>query len=255
MKRVILFTAFISLFTLVGYAQSTNANALAKQANNPLASIKSISVHNVYTPSMYTLDGSMNTTWLRYAQPIKRVLIRASMPINTINSNGIDKSGLGDFNVFGTYILTKPSSTKQMGIGPILTIPTATSSVLGAGKWQIGAAFAGYFATSPIVQSGILATYQHSFAGKSSRDAVSIATVQPFFMWQLGKGLYLRSTGITVFDFENHNYLLPLGLGIGKVIPVNKLVFNLFAEPQYSVWHKGEGMPKVQVFIGINTQF
>lgn len=255
MKRFILLSALLSLFILPGFAQGTDANALAKQANNPLASIKSVSLHNVYTPSIYAMDGSMNTTWLRYAQPIGKVLIRASMPINTVNSKEIDKSGLGDFNVFGTYIFTEATSPNQFGVGPILTIPTATSSVLGAGKWQIGAAVAAYFAANHTLQCGLLATYQHSFAGASHRNNVNTATIQPFFMWQLGKGLYLRSTGINVFDFENGNYLFPLGLGIGKIITVSKLVFNLFAEPQFTMWHKGDGMPKTQLFIGINTQF
>ena len=255
MKRLFLLTAFLSLFCMSGYAQNTDASAIAKQANNPLASIKSVSLHNIYTPSMYALDGSMNSTWLRYAQPIGRVLIRASMPINTVNVGTLDKSGLGDFNAFGTYILTPPTSPNQMGVGPILTIPTATSSSLGAGKWQIGAAFAGYFAKSHIFQYGILATWQHSFAGDSDRETVHVATIQPFFMWQLGKGLYLRSTAINVLDFGNENYIIPLGLGIGKIVAVNKLVFNLFAEPQFTVWHKSTGMPKTQLFIGINTQF
>ena len=255
MKRFFLLTAFISLFSIPEYAQNTDASAIAKQANNPLASIKSVSFHNVYSPSIYDMDGSMNTTWVRYAQPIGKVLIRASMPINSVNVNGIDKSGLGDFNIFGTYVLTNPTSPNQVGIGPILTCPTATSSTLGAGKWQIGAALAAYFAKDHTFQAGLLATWQHSFAGDDERNEVNVATIQPFFMWQLGKGLYLRSTGISMLDFENENYLVPFGLGIGKIVNMNKIVFNIFAEPQFTVWHKGNGLPKTQVFIGVNTQF
>ena len=256
MKRIFLLTAFISLYSLLSFAQQNeDANAIASQANNPLASIKSISVHNVYTSSVYGMDGSMNTTWLRYAQPFGRILVRASMPINTVNVINTNKSGLGDFNVFGTYILTPPTATKQLGIGPILTIPTATSSLLGGGKWQIGAALAAYIATNPVLQCGLLATWQHSFAGSSHRNTVNLATIQPFFMWQLGKGLYLRSTAINVLDFENGNYLIPIGLGMGKIVKVNKVIFNIFAEPQFTVWHRGEGLPEIQYFIGINTQF
>ena len=255
MKRLLLFTALLGFFALSGTAQTTDASALAKQANNPLASIKSISVHNIYTSSLSSSDGDMNTTWLRYAQPFGRVLVRASLPINTVDAGKIDKSGFGDFNIFGTYILTDPTAHNQWGVGPILTIPTATSSSLGGGKWQIGAAVAGYFAKSPILQAGLLATWQVSFAGKSHRSNIHIASLQPFFMWQLGKGIYLRSSAINVFDFENNHYLVPLGLGAGKIVKVNKLIFNLFAEPQFTVWHKGRGMPKKQFFVGINTQF
>lgn len=255
MKRLLLLSAFISLFSFPLLAQDKEANDLAKQANNPLASIKSVSVHNVYTPTIYGTDATMNAFWIRYAQPIKRILIRASLPVNTLSSEGMHKSGLGDFNIFGTYILSSPTSPNQVGIGPILTIPTATSHSLGAGKWQIGGALAAYFANNPIFQAGLLATWQHSFAGDDDRNKVQIATVQPFFMWQLGKGVYLRSTAISLFDLENGNYAVPLGIGIGKIIRVSKLVFNLFAEPQFTIWHQGDAMPETQYFVGINTQF
>ncbi len=255
MRKILMLTTLLSLSSLFCFAQNKNASSITKNANNPLASTKSISVHNIYSPSIYQSDGTMNTTWFRYAQPIGKVLIRASMPVNTFNLNLEDHSGLGDFNVFGTYILTQPTSPNQLGIGPILTIPTATSSALGSGKWQIGLAFAGYFASNDVIQCGILATWQHSFAGKKERNKVQVATIQPFFMWQLGKGYYLRSTAITVCDFENGNYLIPLGTGAGKIIKAGKIIFNIFAEPQFSVWHKGFGVPKTQIFIGINTQF
>ena len=71
----------------------------------------------------------------------------------------------------------------------------------------------------------------------------------------MGHGFYLRSTGAWAFDLENGHYNIPLGLGSGKVVKVNKVVFNIFAEPQYSVAAKGMGQTKFQTFVGFNTQF
>jgi hypothetical protein len=48
---------------------------------------------------------------------------------------------------------------------------------------------------------------------------------------------------------------VPIGLGIGKVIAKEKVVFNLFIEPQYSLADKGAGWPEWQIFIGLNSQF
>lgn len=253
MKKLLLFIA-IGLISVAGYAQNSDAS-VNKDANNPLATIKSVSVHNIYNPSLYAIDGTANTTWFRYAQPIGRVLIRASMPVNTVNVGELNRSGLGDMNIFGTYILTEPTASSQFGVGPLLSFPTATSSVLGSGKWQVGVAFVGYFASNPTFQTGFLATWQHSFAGKDNRHKVHASSVQPFLMWQLGKGLYMRSSAITILDFEQGNYLIPVGLGMGKVIKINKVVCNLFVEPQFAVWNKGVGLPKTQLFIGVNTQF
>ena len=48
---------------------------------------------------------------------------------------------------------------------------------------------------------------------------------------------------------------MPIGLGIGKVIPREKVIYNVFIEPQVSVADKGAGWPKWQIFVGFNNQF
>ena len=201
------------------------------------------------------MDGTANTAWFRYAQPFGRVLMRASLPINSFDLSTQVRSGLGDLNIFGTYILTNPKSHKQLGVGPIMTLPTATSRTLGSGKWQLGAAFVGYFDANPVMQLGFLMTWQHSFAGDGDRSKVNASSIQPFLLWQLGKGLYQRSSATTILDFENGNYLVPFGLGMGKVLNLGKAVCNIFAEPQFAAWNKGDGLPKTQVYVGVNMQF
>ena len=37
--------------------------------------------------------------------------------------------------------------------------------------------------------------------------------------------------------------------------PLTPMVYNLFAEPQWTVGHEGVGVPKFQVFMGLNIQF
>lgn len=236
-------------------AQSAIESDVLKQVNNPLASIKSVNIHNYYTPSMCGSDESANTLWLRYAQPIGKVLIRASLPVNTVTVSGKDYSGLGDLTVFGAYLLTKPTSVNQVGIGPLLAFPTATSSKLGTGKWQAGLAFAGYFSGNDVFQLGILATWQMSFAGKQNRSNAQMAAFQPFMTWQLGKGIYLRNSSAFAFDLENGNSVIPLGMGVGKILRMNEIVFNIFGETQFTVWKDGNNMPKTQLFLGINMQF
>jgi hypothetical protein len=61
--------------------------------------------------------------------------------------------------------------------------------------------------------------------------------------------------GIWFKDFENGDYSIPLGLGIGQVLKYNSTVFNIFVEPQYSVADSGDGIPKWQIFTGFNMQF
>ena len=84
---------------------------------------------------------------------------------------------------------------------------------------------------------------------------VSVGAFQPFAMYQLGKGVYLRSTGIMVYDFESNDYTIPIGFGIGKVIPQGSTVYNAFIEPQVSIADRGDLWPSWQIFVGFNMQF
>jgi hypothetical protein len=143
----------------------------------------------------------------------------------------------------------------HFGFGPQITAPTAPDERLGSEKWSAGFANVLFNARSPKFQYGYLLTWQASFAGSGDRADVNLGAFQPFLFYQLGNGLYLRSAPIWVYNFENDAYSIPLGLGIGKVIPKRKTVFNVFIEPQASVAYRGPGQPDWQIFAGFNMQF
>ena len=112
-------------------------------ANNPLAKANSIGFQNYYTPSLYGLVGmSANTFMIRPVLVTPRLVIRATIPVVTTPAMKADPvSGLGDINIFATYVWNIPKSYTDIGIGPIVVLPSAGDSVLGAGKYQVGAAF------------------------------------------------------------------------------------------------------------------
>ncbi|MBU2949086.1 hypothetical protein KO493_00035 [Tamlana agarivorans] len=258
-----IFIVFL-LTTTVSFAQedAPAASSSEAQANNPLANMTSLSFQNYYFPKLSEAPDAafMNTTWLRFAKPISKgkLLLRASMPFSTLgmpNANGVvnTTSGVGDFNAFLSYNFVS-NATTTMGIGPSITAPTASDDVLGSGKWQGGFAFVAFVAKSPVFQFGTLITWQASFAGDSDRDSTSLAAIQPFYFWQLGKGTYLRGVPIWVMDFEKEAYSFPIALGIGQVIKMGNTVFNMYVEPQYSIYVQGV-QPVFQVLTGINLQF
>jgi hypothetical protein len=47
---------------------------------------------------------------------------------------------------------------------------------------------------------------------------------------------------------------VPVGLGIGKVVPAGGAVFNIFVEPQFAILDRGAGQPGLQIVFGFNTQ-
>lgn len=134
-------------------------------------------------------------------------------------------------------------------------MPTATDDDLGSEKWSAGFANVLFNANSARFQFGYLLTWQASFAGDSDRENVNVAAFQPFAFYQLGGGTYLRAAPIWVYNIENDDYSVPLGIGIGHVIKREKVVYNLFIEPQFSVLDEGPGQPEWQIFFGFNMQF
>jgi hypothetical protein len=151
-------------------------------------------------------------------------------------------------------IFVFPGKEVSFGAGPLIVLPTATNEALGAGKWQAGVVG---LAIAPQKWGliGGLATYQASFAGKGDREDVSIATFQPIVNYNLSNGFYLRSSATWNFDLHDGDYSIPVGFGVGKVIPVNdKVTMNAFIEPQYTVFSHGSGQPEWQIFAGVNFQ-
>ena len=209
----------------------------AADANNPLARFQAFNVHSYYVPALSELDGqNANTFWLRYAQPLGKWLFLASLPVSRVpTADSKTVSGLGDANAFAAYLFDTGNPAVSAGVGPQVTIPTASETETGTGRWLGGFAATFFDARSKTVQWGGLVTWQKDFAGDADRGHANVVAVQPFYFFQLGGGLYVRGSAVAVFDIENDTYNVPVGLGIGKVVPTSKAVFNLFVEPQYTI--------------------
>lgn len=102
---------------------------------------------------------------------------------------------------------------------------------------------------------GALSTWQHSFAGQKARSDANFFTCQPLGTFSIGGGYYIRSSAVWTFDETNERYLMPLGVGAGKVFKAGNAIGNAFIEPQFTVYHQGIGQPTMQIFAGINLQW
>lgn len=235
-KRIIIILSFtLLIFTHLpaGEMHAEDHADAAAQANNPLANMTAFNLQNYYIGELTESDESANQFWLRFAQPFSIAetdwLLRASLPINTfpVTPYNDRETGLGDFNVFAAYLIDTGNPAVSFGIGPQLTAPTAGEEELGSEKWSAGVANVLFNATSAKFQYGYLFTWQASFAGKDDREDVNVAALQPFAFYQFGGGTYLRAAPIWVYNIENDNYSVPLGIGIGQVIKKGKTVYNM----------------------------
>ncbi|MCB1779918.1 MAG: hypothetical protein KDJ34_07455 [Candidatus Competibacteraceae bacterium] len=257
----VLFKIAALVFLLEGEAFAQNESNAAAQANNPLANMTAFNIQDYYIGALTEPDVSANQAWFRFAKPFSvsetHWLLRASLPVNTFptSPHGDKETGTGDFNVFAAYLIDTGNPAISFGFGPQMTLPAASKDELGSGKWSAGFANVLFNASSPGFQYGYLLTWQASFAGDDDREDVNILAFQPFAFYQLGGGTYLRAAPIWAYNLKTDDYSVPLGVGIGQVIKKGKTVYNIFAEPQFSVADDGPGQPEWQIFLGFNMQF
>ncbi|WP_282119858.1 hypothetical protein [Ruegeria atlantica] len=239
------------------YAQSD-----AAQANNPLADITAFNIQNYYIGDF---TGPANATGnqfvLRYAKPVtlgsSNWLIRASLPFNSlpVGTDGQTLSGVGDFDVFAAYQFNTGNPGISFALGPQVVVPTASDDRLGADQWQLGLANVYFNATSPVFQYGYLLTWRGGVGDTNGRPRANLGAFQPFVFYQLGSGYYTGGAPIWTYNFVNDSYSVPLGIRLGKVTKRGNTVYNFFVEPQYSVFDKGIGLPKWQIYAALNMQF
>jgi hypothetical protein len=260
MKRT-LFAALAAFVPCVAAAQVSTDDM--NKSNNPLEPTIGANVQDLYTPKLYGSDNYTNDLLLRGTMPIAPgqtikapQILRLTVPISTRpEPGGGYTTGLGDLNLFDIFILGKTGGGVEYGAGPLLTLPTASDDLLGTGKWQAGLAAVAIH-PSPRGLLGGLFQIQGSFAGDEDRPDVATATFQPFFIHNLPQGWYLRSTGIWTFNLKDSDqYFIPIGIGAGKIWKSGGTTFNAFAEPQWTVAHDGNGLPKFSVFMGLNMTF
>ena len=237
--------------------------SVVAQSNNPLSNLVGFNFNEYYAPNLFGVDAVASLLNLQAVIiPVKRHvdlyhIIRVTMPVVTLPATPATyTSGFGDLVLQDAFKLSRAGAKTEWGAGPLLVAPTATSDLLGAGKWQAGAAVVVIRLLEGGSIVGGLLTWQTDFAGDDARPGTNLATFQPEVALALGAtGFYLSSSPIWTFDFQNNRYLIPFSIGFGKVMELGKTIVNVTFEPQFSVYHKGEQQPTTQLFLGLTLQW
>jgi hypothetical protein len=142
-KHLTVTTALLSVsFGALGQSAADDAN----KSNNPLNVAASFNIQNLFAPSLFGVGSHTNDFLLRPTVPVAAnslipvpEIFRLTVPISTRPApSGGYNTGLGDTNLFDIFLLH--GGDTQIGVGPLVTLPTATDRTLGSGKWQAGLA-------------------------------------------------------------------------------------------------------------------
>jgi hypothetical protein len=220
--------SFLALgMIFASHAHAQNADELAKQLSNPIASLTSVPMQLNYDDG-FGADGDGTKVTLNI-QPVIPVSIgenwnmisRTIVPL--VSQEGIfagagSQSGLGDVLqslFFSPKALTTSGWT--WGVGPALLLRTASDDLLGSGKWSAGPTAVALKQTKSGWTYGVLVNHLWSYAGDDERSDVSATFFQPFLAKGLGKGRTLSFNFESSYDWEREQWTAPFNVAYSKV--------------------------------------
>ena len=252
-----------------GYQADKQAERFAYKAQNPLSPTYSI-------PLEYTHHGGADNgdVSIGSIKPIIPVALGDDwhminqLSLNFIGTpgvvNGIAElpepfqgngvAGLGDTTL--TSLFTAPmSDSYQLGFGPAFVFPTDTlmgdtedrrSRELGSGKFSVGPALT--FVTQPRPwTAGVSIKQVWSVLGSESRNNVSQMILEPFVNYNLSDGWYLASDMNVIANWnrpDDQRWTVPVGAGVGKVLPIGKHALNTKLEAYYNPVRPNQNSPE-----------
>jgi hypothetical protein len=214
---------------------------LSQQAANPIANLMSFPFQNNTDFGLGEFNRTRNVLNVQPVIPLAggKLITRTIIPFvwlpDITAESGSFSSGLSDITFTAFYVLPSGGGA-TVGIGPVLDIPTG-GDLRGSKKWNLGPSVVA-LAQPGDWTLGILANNVWSVAGSSDRADVNRGLLQYFIVRQLGNGWYVNSAPIITVNWKadsGQRWVVPFGVGGGKLIFLGKLPVNVQSQVYYNV--------------------
>ena len=204
------------------------AAELAKKLSNPIASLISVPIQNNWDFGYGPANAMRYTANIQPVIPISlsddwNLITRTILPVIYAESpvkGGRDAWGMGDVLQSFFFSPKQPVGGWIMGAGPALLYPTATDSMLGAGKWAAGPTFV-VLQQSKGWTYGVLANHLWSYAGWGNND-ISATFIQPFVSYTTKSFTTFGVNTESSYDWNNHQWSVPVNLSVSQLFKIGK---------------------------------
>jgi hypothetical protein len=212
-----------------------DAEALAKQTQNPVASLVSVPFQGNWDFGKGDRETTGTTMNIQPVAPFAlapgvNAILRVIMPVLSQPGDGDERlTGLGDTTM--TLFFSPAKSGRLIwGAGPVFLIPTATSNGLGTEQFGIGPSIVA------LVQPkqwtiGALWNQVWSVDGANDRADVNQMFLQPFVNYNLGDGLAVgaQAEASANWDADDEQWTSFLLFSISKVTRLGARPVSLLA--------------------------
>lgn len=144
--------------------------------------------------------------------------------------------GLGDITL-SLFVSPAKAGKVIWGFGPAIGLRTATSDVLGSGKWKIGPTLVVLTQPKPWTL-GLLTGNLWSFAGDTARADVNQFVLQPFISYNLTNGWFLTTAPVMTANWNapaSDRWLVPIGGGFGRLMALGSMPTQFMIQSFYNV--------------------
>ena len=229
-----------------------DTEALAKAAQNPVASLISVPLQNNTGFGVGPYDRNQNVLNIQPVIPVGisenwNLIVRVIQPIvwqPNVSQNSQGWFGFGDMNPTFFFSPAKPHKL-IWGVGPTFVFPTATADQLGQGKLSMGPGVV-LLTTPGHWVIGTLINNVWSVAGSGSRPPVNQMLLQWFINYNLKKGWYVATSPIVTADWRassGNQWVVPLGGGVGRIMRLGNQPVNLLAQLYGNAVHPAGASP------------
>jgi hypothetical protein len=158
---------------------------------------------------------------------LSRTIVSAVAQQRVISETG-GQTGLTDLSQSFFLSSVKPLfGFLIFGVGPVVTIPTATTRALGSGKLSLGPTAVLLTQLKKQWTFGVLASQSWSVAGASDRERVSTLFLQPFASFVAPTAWTFTLNSESTYSWVERRWEVPITLLITRLLVIDGTKVNL----------------------------
>jgi hypothetical protein len=252
---------FVCGFTSSRVFAQTDVTELAKKTQNPVADLVTIPFQFNWNSGGGLGDQTFFLLNFQPVLPIKlsprwNLISRTIVPLaNYPGPSGTRFGGFGDIQEQLFFTPAKPGGL-IWGLGPVFSVPTATSAPLETGTWAMGPGGVVIKMAGKWVIGG-LASQFWPVSDDGGDPETNLFVTQPFINYNFGKGWALATSPIITANWdapEGEQWTVPIGIGISRTTVFSKRPITLGAQYYHNA-ERPSGGPENQFRIAINLLY